>query len=57
MKCVYICVTDDPCGNEPCGDDQTCVVTSTGFVCECKMGYQGDCNNCEGEFVANRNSD
>lgn len=40
---------DDPCGNKPCGKNQTCVVTDTGFVCECMMGYQGDCNKCEGK--------
>ena len=41
--------SDDPCGNKPCGNNQTCVVTDTGFVCECMMGYQGDCNKCEGK--------
>nr|XP_011437301.2 uncharacterized protein LOC105335200 isoform X1 [Crassostrea gigas] len=42
QNCTY-----DPCGNKPCGKNQTCVVTDTGFVCECMMGYQGDCNKCE----------
>ncbi|KAK3105571.1 hypothetical protein FSP39_000840 [Pinctada imbricata] len=39
----------DPCGTEPCNSNEDCklIDESPGYQCECKMGYQGDCNKCE----------
>ncbi|XP_033732371.1 uncharacterized protein LOC117321874 [Pecten maximus] len=49
----YIMVNDvcifDPCGSEPCKEfpDAECKMVGDSYVCQCKMGFQGDCKNCE----------
>ena len=39
----YRCVRADPCVQNPCGNANvvnSCVTTSTSYVCDCKEGYQ-----------------
>lgn len=49
----YIMIDDvcifDPCGSEPCKEfpDAECKMVGDTYVCQCKMGYQGDCRECE----------
>ncbi|XP_060071909.1 uncharacterized protein LOC132551782 [Ylistrum balloti] len=43
-ECIF-----DPCGSEPCKDfpDAECKMVGESYVCQCKMGFTGDCRNCE----------
>ena len=51
----------DPCGQDPkpCNDEEDCVLIdkAPGYQCQCKMGYQGDCNECEGNNIHNSMQD
>lgn len=43
-------VTEDPCSENPCEWENTVCVRNetTGFECQCKMGFMGDCSDCTG---------
>ncbi|XP_052093084.1 uncharacterized protein LOC127729350 isoform X2 [Mytilus californianus] len=41
-KCEF-----DPCGTNPCNSNENCVVKGESYICECQMGFQGECNNCQ----------
>ncbi|XP_052804943.1 uncharacterized protein LOC128234628 [Mya arenaria] len=45
---VHVCV-EDPCDPDPCGENEVCIRTPETdklYVCQCEMGYEGDCGNC-----------
>ena len=48
-RCELFFSSVNPCGSDPCNPDELCVVKEDSYLCECRMGYQGDCNNCEGK--------
>ena len=48
-RCELFFSSVDPCGSDPCNPDEICVVKGESYLCECRMGYQGDCNNCDGK--------
>lgn len=52
VLCVFLSV-EDPCEDEPCGKNETCIRDFSepkGYLCECDMGFIGDCGNCSGMF-------
>lgn len=42
---LYIIHVVDPCANDPCQNEETCVaiyaLTAAGYYCQCKSGYSG----------------
>jgi alpha-tubulin suppressor-like RCC1 family protein/subtilisin family serine protease len=41
------CQTTQKCSSNPCNEHAGCVDDSSGFVCSCKTGYQGDGFDCQ----------
>ena len=56
IKCIYIYYIygfsdiDECKGNHSCHVNATCTNTNGSFVCECQPGFNGNGQNCIGEF-------
>jgi len=46
LDLLGVCVDDDECLSNPCGDNATCVNTPGMFECSCNTGFLGDGTTC-----------
>ena len=51
IKYIYVFSDIDECkGNHSCHVNATCTNTNGSYVCECRPGFNGNGQNCTGEF-------
>ena len=51
IKYIYVFSDIDECkGNHSCHANATCTNTNGSYVCECRPGFNGNGQNCKGEF-------
>ena len=48
---VFVSDIDDCSGDHECHANALCTDTGGSYICECKVGFEGDGRNCTGEQI------